>query len=71
MIHRRFIHFDIGLKEILQNTPELRWILCQFCHVLNPQFFLRERIHDPVSVTRIAFNSKLKISVYRFVFFHS
>ena len=57
MIHRRFIHFDIGLKEAkyYKILPELRWILCQFCHVLNPQFFLRERIHDPVSVTRIAF----------------
>ena len=39
----------IGVKEKPQNVSSV-----EFCHVLS-RFNLRERIHDPASVTRIAF----------------
>ena len=29
------------------------------------RFYLRERIHDPVSVTRIAFEDKISIRIFR------
>ena len=60
MIHRRFIHFDIGLKEILQNTPRIEMDFVSILPCAQPTIFLRERIHDPVSVTRIAFMHQLK-----------
>ena len=41
--------FFFGAKEKLQNA--LRF---EFCHVFISRFYLRERIHDPDSVTRIA-----------------
>ena len=49
-VHGHFLHFDIEVKEKPQNV-HLKLI---FCHVLS-QFILRERIHDPVFVTLIAF----------------
>ena len=39
----------IGVEEKPQNVSSV-----EFCHVLS-RFILRERIHDPASVTRIAF----------------
>ena len=39
----------IGVKEKPRNVSSV-----EFCHVLS-RFNLRERIHDPASVTRIAF----------------
>ena len=45
-----FLHFDIGVKEKPQNV-HLKLI---FYHVLS-RFNLRERIHDSVFVTQIAF----------------
>ena len=48
--HGRFLHIDIDVKEKPQNV-HFKLI---FCHLLS-QFNLRERIHDPVFVTRVAF----------------
>ena len=53
----RFVHFDNGVKESWKKNykmcPDLKLIYIEFCHVLS-QFYLREQIHDQVSVTRIA-----------------
>ena len=51
--HGRFLHFDIGLKEKPQNVPRFEIDFMLNCHVLS-RLNLRERIHDPVSVTRIS-----------------
>ena len=46
--------FLFGAKEKLQNVPQLGDGFCvEFCHVLS-RFHLRERIHDPDRVFRIA-----------------
>ena len=53
--------FDRVFKKNWEMRPIWdRWInsIVNFCHVLS-WFYLWERIHDPVSVTSIAFNGKL------------
>ena len=39
MIHRRFIHFDIGLKE-LQNTPRIEMDFVSILPCAQPTIFL-------------------------------
>ena len=41
---KRFVHFDIGVKEKVQNVPAPIWKLfyVKFCHVLS-RFSFRER----------------------------
>ena len=41
-------------RKTTKCTPIWNWFYVEFCHVLS-QFNLGERIHDPVSVTRVAF----------------
>ena len=43
---------------------DLRRILALTFDVFG-RFYLRERIHDPVSVTRIAFEDKISIRIFR------
>ena len=40
MIHRRFMHFDIGLKEILQNTPRIEMDFVSILPCAQPTIFL-------------------------------
>ena len=62
MIHRRFIHFDIGVKEKLQNTPLIEMDFVSILPCVNGstiQLVLRELL--------LSINSKLKI--YKKLFF--
>ena len=43
---------------------DLRRVLAMTFDVFG-RFYLRERIHDPVSVTRIAFEDKISIRIFR------
>ena len=47
-------------KKIYKMRPYLKWILCWICHVLS-RCYLRERIHGPDSVTRIALKDLLHL----------
>ena len=62
MIHKRFIHFDIGVKEKLQNTPLIEMDFVSILPCVNGstiQLVLRELL--------LSINSKLKI--YKKLFF--
>ena len=49
---------------VIDVLDDLRRILALTFDVFG-RFYLRERIHDPVSVTRIAFEDKISIRIFR------